>query len=229
MSTKQWRMTGLSPTRTLNTIFAALVAAINRLDKSLDPAETVAKLRAYHFTWEDSIYILHAASALFWVYLWPLIWPFKIAIVLLYVSGLLVPLTSQFLLPATPVLSWVIMFFSSRFIPNDYRPDISVSLLPTLESVLYGSNISDILTRFTHPLLDILAWLPYGVIHFIGPAFVAAALWLFAPRKTLQFWARVFGWMNFTGVFIQIIFPCAPPCTSLAISRYYSHSSRFTT
>ncbi|EEB89410.1 hypothetical protein MPER_12493, partial [Moniliophthora perniciosa FA553] len=35
-------------------------------------------------------------------------------------------------------------------------------LLPTLEFVPYGANISDILTRYTHPILDILAWLPYG-------------------------------------------------------------------
>jgi hypothetical protein len=34
---------------------------------------------------------------------------------------------------------------------------------------LYGANISDLLTRATNPFLDVLAWLPYGVIHFVAP------------------------------------------------------------
>jgi hypothetical protein len=37
-----------------------------------------------------------------------------------------------------------------------------------LESILYGANISDLLTRATNPFLDVLAWLPYGVIHCGG-------------------------------------------------------------
>jgi hypothetical protein len=114
--------------------------------------------------------------------------------------------------PALPILTWVITFFSSRFIPVEYRPSISVSLLPTLESVLYGANISDILTRFTHPILDIPAWLSYGVVHFVGPFVVAAFLWLFAARNSLLFWCQAFGYFNLAGVIIQIIFPCAAPC-----------------
>lgn len=211
MSMKPRRAMGLSPTRTLNTVFAALVAAISRLDKSLDPADTIAKLRSYRFKTEDSVYIVHIASALFWVYLWPLVWPLKLGIPLLFVCGLLIPLTSQFLVPAIPVLSWVVMFFSSRFIPENYRPGISVSLLPTLETVLYGANISDVLTRFTHPILDILAWLPYGILHFTLPFVVALFLWLFRPKEALHYWARAFGYMNCIGVFIQIIVPCAAP------------------
>ncbi|KAG1817579.1 uncharacterized protein BJ212DRAFT_1269940 [Suillus subaureus] len=39
-------------------------------------------------------------------------------------------------------------------------------LLPMLKSVLYSANISDILMRFTHPVLDIITWLPYQVIHY---------------------------------------------------------------
>jgi membrane-associated phospholipid phosphatase len=120
-------------------------------------------------------------------------------------------LTSQFFIPATPVFAWLITFYTSRFIPESYRPTVSVSLLPTLESVLYGANISDILTRFTHPILDIIAWFPYGVNHFVFPFVVAAFLWLFRPKAALHLWARTFGYMNLAGVVIQIIFPCAPP------------------
>ena len=86
---------------------------------------------------------------------------------------------------------------------------------PTLETVLYGANISDILTRFTHPVLDIIAWIPYGVIHFSGPFILAAFLWLFAPKPALKFYANAFGYMNFMGVIVQILLPCAAPCTRL--------------
>ena len=137
--------------------------------------------------------------------------PLKLLIPIGYSILLLVPFTSQFFLPAAPVLLWLLSWYSNRFIPSAYRPGISVVLLPTLESVLYGANISDILTRFTHPLLDIIAWIPYGVGHYSIPFVVAAFLWLFRPKEALHEWARIFGYMNLLGVLIQIFFPCAPP------------------
>jgi len=130
---------------------------------------------------------------------------------ILYLIAISLPITAQFLFPALPVLTWVLTFFSSRFIPVEYRPRISVSVLPTLESVLYGGNISDILTRFTHPVLDIPAWLSYGVVHFVGPFVLAAFIWLFAARGALKYFAISFGYMNLMGVLIQLIFPCAAP------------------
>ncbi|THH00061.1 hypothetical protein EW145_g7142, partial [Phellinidium pouzarii] len=205
------RMMNVSPTRIFNTIYAALIAAIKRLDKSLDPRDSIAKLQRHQYTFSDSIYIFHFCSAIFWVCLWPLILPFKLLLATVFITGLSIPLTSQFLIPAMPILSWIMTFFSSRFIPVAYRPPISVSLLPTLESVLYGANISDILTRFTHPILDIFAWLPYGVLHFILPFVVAIFLWLFRPKEALHYFARAFGYMNLIGVLTQIIIPCAAP------------------
>ncbi|KAG1864952.1 hypothetical protein DFJ58DRAFT_655417, partial [Suillus subalutaceus] len=47
-------------------------------------------------------------------------------------------------------------------------------LLQVLESVFYGANISDILTHFTYPILNIITWLPYGVTHHT----VRQSLWL---------------------------------------------------
>lgn len=139
---------------------------------------------------------------------------FKIFLVSVYTLGLLIPFTGQFVLPATPIFSWLLLFYSAQFIPSTYRPHIWVSVLPTLESVLYGANISDILTRFTNPVLDIVAWLPYGVMHFAIPFFVAAFLFVFSPPGAVKFWAAAFGYVNIVGVMIQILFPCAPPCTS---------------
>ena len=197
--------------RTFQTLYNALIAAVGRMDKSLDPRDSLEKLRRHKFTFSDSIYIFHIVLAAIWIYLWPLAWPIKLLIPIFYTGLLLIPFTSQFFIPATPILAWVMTFFSSRFIPVAYRPPISVSLLPTLESVLYGANISDILTRFTHPILDIIAWLPYGVLHFTVPFVVSIFIWLFRPKEALHFWARAFGYMNLIGVLIQIALPCAPP------------------
>ncbi|TDL20378.1 PAP2-domain-containing protein [Rickenella mellea] len=201
-----------SPTRALNRVLSAFIAAVGRLDKSLSPSDTIAKLRSHTFTFCDTIYIFHILQACFWLYLMkspP--FPLKLGIPILYTIALLIPFTSQFFVPATPVFSWVLTYFSAKFVPEQFRPTISVSLLPTLESVLYGANISDILTRYTHPILDVMAWLPYGVLHFTLPFVVAAFLWLFRPKEALHFWARVFGYMNLIGVWVQTILPCAAP------------------
>lgn len=138
---------------------------------------------------------------------------FKIFLISVYTLGLLIPFTSQFLLPFTPIASWILLFFSSQFIPVPYRPHIWVSVLPTLETILYGGNISDFLTRYTNSALDILAWIPYGVVHFAAPFLVGIFLWVKGERESIEFFGLAFGWMNLVGVLIQIIFPCAPPCS----------------
>jgi len=199
--------------RGLALLWHTFVQRAATLDLSLSPAVTLAKLRSHKFRIWDAVYIAHTAVAIFWLVLLPSV-ALKLVIPTVFSILLLVPLTSQFFFPAIPILQWVITFYASRFIPAHLRPEISVSLLPTLETVLYGANISDILTRFTHPILDILAWIPYGVIHFSGPFILAAFLWLFAPKPALKFYANAFGYMNFVGVVVQILVPCAAPCMS---------------
>jgi hypothetical protein len=138
--------------------------------------------------------------------------PLKLGIPIAWFTAVLFPITGQFVLPATPILVWLFTFFSARFIPSTHRPNIHVALLPALESVLYGANISDIQTRYTNAVLDVLAWLPYGVIHFGLPFVVALVLWVLGPRGSVQFWGKAFGWMNLIGVCTQVLFPCAAPC-----------------
>ncbi|CAE6439326.1 unnamed protein product [Rhizoctonia solani] len=199
-------------------IYQDFLNAASGLNYSFSPSVTFAKFRAHKFTWaETGEYAFLTALATFWLIIMEVPPIIKFLIPTLYTTGIIIPFTGQFLIPATPVLAWVISFFSSRFIPTSWRPSISVSLLPTLEAVLYGGNISDILTRYTNPVLDVLAWLPYGVIHFTAPFVVAIALWLWrgnagkGNNEALKLWARAFGYMNLTGVWIQILFPCAPP------------------
>ncbi|EAU83611.1 inositolphosphorylceramide synthase [Coprinopsis cinerea okayama7 len=197
---------------TFSLLSQALVAAWARLDKSFSPTLTIKKLRAHHFRPADLIYIVHFLLATFWFTIMqdpP--FPLKLLIPAVWILALLIPATSQFFLPATPIFSYLLAFYSSRFVPASIRPAISVSILPTLESVLYGANISDILTRFTHPVLDVIAWIPYGVGHFTLPFVVAIFVWLFRSKRALMLWGSVFGWMNLTGVLIQIVFPCSPP------------------
>ncbi|KAH9840640.1 PAP2-domain-containing protein [Rhodofomes roseus] len=201
-----------SISRALQRVWTAFIAAVGRLDKSLSPKDTLRRLSQRQWTFSDSIYLFHIALATFWMSVMQAPgFPLKLMIPTLYAIMILIPLTSQFFIPATPIFAWLLTFYTSRFIPVNWRPNISVVLLPTLESVLYGANISDLLTRFTHSFLDILAWLPYGVIHFIFPFVVGAFLWLFRTKEALHLWARVFGYMNLIGVIIQILVPCAPP------------------
>jgi hypothetical protein len=211
-----------SPSNPFVRIWQALRTAASLLETSLSPSVTLKRLQTHQWQRSDLIYVLHAVNALFWTALMQAPpFPLKLLIPVLWVIVLLVPLTSQFFLPATPVFSWLITYYSSRYIPVEWRPAVSVTTLPTLESVLYGGNISDILTRYTHPVLDIVAWLSYGVLHFILPAVVAIFLWLFAPKRALHYWAAAFGYLNWCGVIIQDVFPCTPPCafTSFACAH----------
>ncbi|KAI0631669.1 PAP2-domain-containing protein [Trametes polyzona] len=198
-------------THPLKRLGAAFVAAVGRLDKSLSPSDTLNRLRQHKWMLSDSIYIFQITLATFWLFVLQAPVFVKLMIPILYATALLIPFTSQFFLPAGPVFLYLLSFFSSKYIPKEYRPTPSVVLLPTLESVLYGANVSDILTRFTHPILDLLAWVPYGVGHYVIPFIVAAFIWLFRPKEALHFWASAFGYMNLTGVLIQLVFPCAAP------------------
>jgi inositol phosphorylceramide synthase catalytic subunit len=193
-------------------IYVAFQAAVGRMDKSLNPRDTLWRLRKHSFVASDLVYLIHILNSVFWLVIMSVpVFPIKLLIPILHIGLLVVPLTSQIFFPALPVTTYLITYFSYPFIPNNRRPSIYVSVLPTLESVLFGANISDLLTRYTHPILDVFAWIPYGVGHFTLPFIVAIFLWLFRPKQALQLWARAFGWMNFVGVVTQIIFPCSAP------------------
>lgn len=135
----------------------------------------------------------------------------KTAAASLLILALLMPVTRQFFLPALSIFTWLLLFFNARFIPAEYRPHIWVKVLPALENIFYGANVSNILSAHKNVPLDLLAWLPYGILHYGGPFVWAAIMFLFGPPGTLPVFGRTFGYMNIIGVAIQLIFPCAAP------------------
>ena len=97
------------------------------------------------------------------------------------------------------------------FVPASWRPPIWVRVLPALENIFYGANLSNILSAYQSSALDILAWLPYGMIHFGAPFVTTGILFIWGPPTTASVWAKSFGYMNLIGVTIQMLLPCAPP------------------
>ncbi|KAG5519744.1 hypothetical protein PMAC_000017 [Pneumocystis sp. 'macacae'] len=135
----------------------------------------------------------------------------KIFIVLFLILLLVLPITRPFFHPSLPIASWLILFYACRFIPSSMRPRIWVSVLPTLENIVYGASLSNLLSKRTYFFLDILAWIPYGIIHFGAPFVTSIIVYLFSPPGTLPVFAKSFGYLNLIGVIIQLTFPCSPP------------------
>lgn len=98
-----------------------------------------------------------------------------------------------------------------RFIPPDWRPGIWVRLLPALENILYGANISNILSAHKNVVLDVLAWLPYGICHYGAPFVCSLIMFIFGPPGTVPVFAKTFGYISLTAVAIQLVLPCSPP------------------
>ncbi|RUS21072.1 hypothetical protein BC937DRAFT_93722 [Endogone sp. FLAS-F59071] len=126
------------------------------------------------------------------------------------------PYVKHFFVPFLPILTWLLTYYACKFVPLSLRPQhIFVNLLPTLEHILYGANLSELLSRSPNSVLDVLAWLPYGVFHFTLPFVFSASLFWFAPPGTLPVFGRTFGYMNLVGVLTQLVFPTTPPFTRI--------------
>lgn len=199
----------------LSVLVAAILNAATRLETSTSVSLSLARFKAWLPTTtrkERFKFAIMITIALFSMFIMGSPgFPLKLAIPALYITAILLPITSQFFLPASPIFLWLLFYYSSGFLSPSTRPHIWVSVLPTLETIWYGANISDILTRAGHPVLDVLAWIPYGIVHFAGPFFVAAFLFVFGPPGSVKFFGSAFGFLNLVGVIIQVTFPTAPP------------------
>ncbi|KAH7362285.1 aureobasidin A resistance protein [Plectosphaerella cucumerina] len=181
------------------------------LKTSFNPLEGVRQLSKRKWRLLDIQYAFLAFLGIFSLAISPSAPLVKSLAVSATVLVLLMPVSRQFFLPSLSIWIYLLYFFCSRFIDAKYRPHIWVRVLPALENVLYGANLSNILSAHTFPVLDILAWIPYGLGHFGCPAICSALIFLFAAPKTLPVFAASFGWLNVLGVTIQLIFPCTPP------------------
>lgn len=191
------------------------------LEYGWNPMESVRYLRSQYRHYKANPHLLSYKDVCHYtfmgsVWLFVLIMnPAPMVLKLLFYAFLtllfLVPITSQFFFNALPILTWLALYFTSSYLKADIRPPITVKALPAIETVLYGDNLSDILATSTNPVLDIFAWIPYGLFHFGAPFVVALILFLFGPPTILKGYAFAFGYMNLIGVMIQNFFPAAPP------------------
>jgi len=184
---------------------------VTRLQTSFNVLESVAALRQRRWRIYDLQHLPVFGIIMFSLFILPPAPLIKTGAMVVLGLLLLMPITSQFFLPSLPIWTYLLYFFSSRFIAPEYRPHIWVKVLPALENVLYGANLSNILSAHTHPILDVLAWIPYGIGHFALPAICCVVLFVFAAPGTTPVFARAFGFMCMLGVTIQLIFPCTPP------------------
>ncbi|KAL8695342.1 MAG: hypothetical protein Q9218_000101 [Villophora microphyllina] len=182
------------------------------IDWSFSPADTLRSLRAHRWSFYDGQYLILIILGIFSLCIiahpGPLV---KTGISTLLLLSLILPITRQFSLPFLPIATWLTFFYACGFIPSDWRPPIWVRVLPALENIFYGANISNILSAHKSTFLDIMAWLPYGIMHFGAPAVCSLIMFFFASPSTVPVFARSFGYMNLIGVAIQLTFPCSPP------------------
>ncbi|KAG0230012.1 hypothetical protein B0O80DRAFT_452819 [Mortierella sp. GBAus27b] len=172
---------------------------------------TIRPLKKHRYTLYDLQYVFLFAIFSFCYYIMEKpVW-FKLPIALGALLLLIPRKTRQFMLPFSAIAAWLILFYCCRFIPSEWRPHIFTSVLPTLENILYGGNISELLASETTPFKDIMAWIPYGVLHFVLPFITAALIAYMGPKGSLSVFSRTFGYMNLAGVLTQLFFPCAPP------------------
>ncbi|KAH7081727.1 hypothetical protein BKA63DRAFT_530695 [Paraphoma chrysanthemicola] len=190
----------------------SVTSSIAGLETSFSPSDTFKSLRTHPWSIYDAQYLFLAIVAIFSLSVSEAPGPFaKTFVAGLLMTGLCLPISRQFLLPLLPTLTWLFLFNSCKYISGDYRPAIWVRVLPALENILYGANLSNILSAHKHTVLDLLAWLPYGIIHYVSPVIVSGCMFIWGPPGTLPTWARAFGYMNITAVLIQTVFPCSPP------------------
>ncbi|KAJ4321171.1 Phosphatidylinositol:ceramide phosphoinositol transferase (IPC synthase) [Neodidymelliopsis sp. IMI 364377] len=190
----------------------SVTSSIASLETSWSPSDTIKALRTHPWSIYDAQYLFLAIVAIFSLSVSEAPGPFaKTFAATALLAGILVPITRQFLLPLLPTLTWLFLFNSCKYVSPEYRPAIWVRVLPALENILYGANLSNILSAHQHTVLDVLAWFPYGLVHYVSPVIVCGCMFIWGPPGTLPTFARAFGYMNITAVLIQLVFPCSPP------------------
>ncbi|OJD25576.1 hypothetical protein ACJ73_03053 [Blastomyces percursus] len=187
-------------------------SSITSLNTSFSPLNTLKTLQAHRWSVYDGQYLVLLFVGIFSLCIIESPGPFaKTLVAFGLIMSLLFPISCQFFLPFLPIIAWLIYFYACQFIPSDWRPPIWVRVLPALENIFYGANLSNILSAHQNTFLDILAWVPYGIMHYAAPAICSIIIFIFGPPGMTPIFARTFGFMCISAVTIQFLFPCSPP------------------
>jgi len=101
----------------------------------------------------------------------------------------------------------------------------SITFLPWLEYLVFHCYPHRILSKVASPLLDFFAAIPY-LIHFPLPFLFSVYLLSGEERqKSILPYLWCAGWVNLIAVFVQFIFPTAPPW--FVDSAVYDHNGKF--
>lgn len=91
-----------------------------------------------------------------------------------------------------------------------WRQPIDVKTLYTLEEKL--GLISFKFYKNENVFLDLLAWFPYGIVHYVMPVVTGISLMIWYKPGYVSVYLIFFGLMNTLGVITQLAWPTAPPC-----------------
>mmetsp|Transcript_9939 Transcript_9939/g.30588 ORF Transcript_9939/g.30588 Transcript_9939/m.30588 type:complete len:349 (-) Transcript_9939:140-1186(-) len=106
-----------------------------------------------------------------------------------------------------PLVVWLVSFQFAGKIPNEYRPDVSVVVLPSIDEYFFGNHF---VVRYLpeHDFLTVILALPY-LCHFAIP-WVFCVYLLFHRRSPFPFLFTI-GLLNLVAVCTQLMWPTAPP------------------
>lgn len=207
-----------APLRSIRNIWASATdysdprTHVSCLDWSFRASKNFDRLRRRTWSRADTTHYAFLVSVILFV---AIIHPapalLKLFILTLFSLAFILPVTLQFFVNALPIFAWLALYFSAGKIPNTWKPPISVKALPAMETILYGDDLSNVLAATTNKFLDIVAWFPYGIVHFSAPFITAALIFIFGPPTLLRLFGFSFGYMNLFGVMIQLAFPAASP------------------
>ena len=88
-------------------------SALSALQTSCSPADTIHALRRHRWSYYDGQYLLLVILGIFSLSIIPSPGPLaKTAISTLFLTSLILPITRQFSLPITPIVTWLVFFYA---------------------------------------------------------------------------------------------------------------------
>jgi len=119
------------------------------------------------------------------------------------------------LLAFSPYLLYLLLYSNYTLIRSitglEEKRKPSVTFLPWLEYMVFHFYPHRFLDQFATPILDFFAGIPY-LVHFPLP-FIYLFYLMVGEQRRKQLFSFIWcaGWVNLIAVFIQLIFPTAPP------------------